>query len=147
MTDKAFWSSKDPRNDPSASPFAELDFRVEILDKLDVKLGFKVFDKCYLKYFEDGELVRRAEFDKFCLEGWGPKRGQLFGVELSLGQASNLCILGWRGWMRPGRSCRSVSLTTGYIAVVLDNGNGTWAVISRERLPVPLPKPIRHGRK
>ncbi len=130
------WNRKDPSKDPSASPFAELDYRVEILDKPDAKLGFKVFDKCYLKYYEDGEQVWQAEFDEFCVEDWS----STFGGTAVWGETSTWSseqpVYSWLARVdETGTVLWERQLDHGfqneYIAAVLDNGNGTWAVISR----------------
>ncbi len=130
------WNSKDPSKNPDACPFAELDYRVEILDKPDKERGFNVFDKCYLKYYEDGEQVWQAEFDKFCLDGWSPvsEGTAVWGYTPTWSSSQPTCA--WIARVdNAGKTLWERQLSHGfkdeYIAAVLDNGDDTWAVISR----------------
>lgn len=130
------WNRKDPRNDPSASPFAELDYRVEIFDKLDEELGFKVLDKWHLKHYEGGELVWRAEFDKFGPEGWSPVSEGTAVWGGTPTWSSEQTVYSWVARLdEAGTVLWERQLDHGFqnesIAAVLDNGDSTWAVISR----------------
>lgn len=130
------WNSKDPSKNPAASPWAELDYRFEYVDRMDEELGFEVFDRCYLNHYEDGVLIWRAEFDQFCVTDWTLVSG---GVAVS-GETST-----WNSeqpkyaWLArvddAGDVLWEAKLDHGfqweYIAAVIDNGDGTWAVLSR----------------
>ncbi len=130
------WNSKDPSKNPDACPFAELDYRVEILDKPDAERGFNVFDKCYLKYYEDGEQVWQAEFDKFCLDDWSPVSGGTAVWGYTPTWSSTQPTHAWIAWVdNAGKTLWERQLNHGfedeYVAAVVDNGDGTLAVISR----------------
>jgi len=126
------WNNKAP----AVSPFAEPDYRVEIIEREDEELGFSVFDKCRFGYYEDGTQVWQAEFDQFCADGWSTV-------------SDGLAVWGWTptlsseqpspAWLARLDDAGSVlwerqldhGFESEYIAAVLDNGDGTWAVISR----------------
>ena len=126
------WNSKDP----AASPFAPLDYRFEYVEKLDEKLGFQVFDRCYLSHYKDGELVWRAQFDQFCVTDWAPVSGGTAVWGETYTWSSEQTSYPWVArvdesgnilWQKPvGHGFRHE-----YVSQVVDNGDGTWAVVSR----------------
>lgn len=126
------WNSKDP----AASPFAPLDYRFEYVEKMDEKLGFQVFDRCYLSHYKDGELVWRAQFDQFCVTDWAPVSGGTAVWGETYTWSSEQTSYPWVArvdesgnilWQKPvGHGFRHE-----YVSQVVDNGDGTWAVFSR----------------
>lgn len=117
-------------------PGAGISYRIEIREKLDETLGFDVLDRSVLECYQDGELIWRAEFPDFVVEGsaftadgtavWGhsdtwssqqPTYSWLARVD---GAGNTL----WQHQLEHGFAHESLSH-------VLDNGDGTWAVISR----------------
>lgn len=130
------WNSKDPAKNPAASPFAPLDYRFEFVDKMDEELGFKVFDRCYLSHYKDGELVWRAEFDQFCVTGWAPVSGGTAVWGETSTWSSEQPSYAWAARVDGnGNILWQRQLDHGfkyeYISQVVDNGDGTWAAISR----------------
>lgn len=115
-------------------------------------LGFDVLDKSILACYRDSELLWTAEFPDLYVEGsvhtsagtavWGyndtwsseqPKYSCVARVD----ESGNIL---WQKQLEHG-------FEREYIAAVVDNGDGTWAVFSRGGLPAPLPEPVRHGRE
>lgn len=132
----ALWNSKDPAKNPTASPFAPLDYRFEYGEKLDEELGFKVFDRCWLSHYQDGELVWRAEFDQFCVTDWAPVSGGTAVWGETPTWSSEQTSYPWAARVdREGNILWQRRLDHGfereYIAAVVDNADGTWAVVSR----------------
>ena len=130
------WNSKDPGKNPAASPFAELDYRFEYVERMDEELGFKVFDKCYLDHYEDGVRVWRAEFDQFCVTDWTPVSGGTAVWGETYTWSSEQPAYPWVARVdEAGDILWQRRLDHGfrreYVAQVVDNGDGTWAVISR----------------
>lgn len=129
----ALWDRNVWRN---TRPGAGICYRIDCQEKLDESLGFDVLDKSVLSCYRDGDLLWTAEFSGIYVEGstatsagtavWGrsdtwsseqPTRGWLARVDGAGG------IL-WQRQLDHGFEHE-------YIAAVLDNGDGTWAVISR----------------
>ncbi len=130
------WNSKDPVKNPTASPFAPLDYRFEYAEKMDEELGFEVFDRCYLSHYEDGELVWRAEFDQFCVTDWAPVSGGTAAWGQNYRWSSEQPSYPWMARVdESGNILWQRQLDHGfqdeYISQVVDNGDGTWAVVSR----------------
>lgn len=109
-------------------------FRLE--ERLDEELGFDVFDRSYLDCYKDGKLLWRTEFTQFYGYEYAPVSGGLavwgytptWSSEQSqyawLSKVENGGKILWEKQMEHG-------FNEEYIAAVLDNGDGTWAVISR----------------
>ena len=129
----ALWDWNMWRN---AQSRAGISYRIDIQEKMDETLGFDVMDKSTLECYRDGELLWTAEIHDFLAEGsvftangtavWGrndtwsseqPTCAWLARIDMSGG------IL-WRQQMDHGFKHE-------YISHVLDNRDGTWAVISR----------------
>lgn len=130
------WNSKDPGKNPTASPFAPLDYRFEYVERMDEELGFRVFDRCYLDHYEDGVRVWRAQFDQFCVTDWAPVSGgtAVWGETPTwsseqtaypwLARVDERGDVLWQRRLEHGFERESIS-------AVVDNGDGTWAVFSR----------------
>lgn len=130
------WNSKDPAKNPTASPFAPLDYRFEYVEKMDEELGFKVFDRCYLSHYEDGALVWKAEFDQFCVTDWAPVSGGTAVWGETYTWSSEQPSHPWVARVdESGNILWQRKVDHGfqheYISQVVDNGDGTWAVVSR----------------
>lgn len=130
------WNSKDPAKNPTASPFAPLDYRFEYVDKMDEDLGFKVFDRCYLSHYEDGALVWKTEFDQFCVTDWAPVSGGTAVWGETYTWSSEQPSYPWVARVdESGNILWQRKVDHGfqheYISQVVDNGDGTWAVVSR----------------
>ena len=129
----ALWDWNMWRN---AQSRAGISYRIDIQEKMDETLGFDVMDKSTLECYRDGELLWTAEIHDFLAEGsvftadgtavWGrndtwsseqPTCAWLARIDMSGG------IL-WRQQMDHGFKHE-------YISHILDNRDGTWAVISR----------------
>ncbi len=126
------WNSRDL----TASPFAPLDYRFEYVERMDEALGFEVFDRCYLSRYEDGVQVWRAEFTQFCVVDWAPASGGTAVWGETSTWSSEQPQYAWLSRVdEKGKILWEKRLDHGfrheYIAAVLDNGDGTWAVISR----------------
>lgn len=126
--DKTVWKS--------SLPEAGVGYRIDYLEKLDEQLGFEVFDKSILECYQDGDLLWTAEFTNFWVED---------SLYTTVGTAvwgqndtwsSTQPIYGWLARVDDkGTVLWEHRLSHGFdyesIAAVLDNGDGTWAVISR----------------
>ena len=120
----------------STRPEAGISYRVDVREKLDEGLGFDVLDKSVLECCRDGEQLWTAEFPGLYVED---------GVHTSAGTAvwghndtwsseqpvhSTVARVDERGnilWQRQ----LDHGFEREYIAAVVDNGDGTWAVVSR----------------
>ncbi|WP_434309700.1 hypothetical protein [Hominifimenecus sp. rT4P-3] len=129
----ALWNHK-KRN--TEVPGDEIAYRCYPTEKLDEVLGFDVHDKSYLERYEDGKLVWTAEFSKFQIEDctsmstgaavWG-RTPTISSEQTSYGWVAAVNSVGtvlWEKQMDHGFRQEDV-------AAVLDNEDGTWAVISR----------------
>jgi len=111
-------------------------YRVDVREKLDEGLGFDVLDRSVLECYRDGGLLWTAEFPGLYVEDgahtsagtavWGhndtwsseqPARSSVARVD------ENGNVL-WQRQLDHG-------FEREYIAAVVDNGDGTWAVVSR----------------
>ena len=102
----------------------------------DPKLGFDVFDRAILECRSDGELLWTAEFREFAVEdalhtpagtavwGWNPTRSP---GEKTYGWLARVDDGGKVLWIRK----LDHGFDLEYVAKVLDNGDGAWAVLSR----------------
>lgn len=117
-------------------PSAGISYEIENVYKPDAAKGFDVIDKGLLKCFNDGELCWEAEFPDLIIEDsiftsagtavWG--RNYTWSSEQS--------VYPWLALVdEEGKTLWQHRLEHGfereYISFVLDNGDGTWAVISR----------------
>ena len=113
-----------------------ISYRIDYQERLDNALGFNVLDKSILECYRDGDLLWTAEFPKLLIESstftsagtavWG--RNDTW--------SSNQTTYGWVGRVdESGNILWRRQLAHGfqheYVSQVLDNRDGTWAVISR----------------
>lgn len=119
----------------NAQPGAEISYRKDYQYRLDKALGFDVLDKSILECYRDGELLWTAEFPNVSIEG---------SVFTSAGTAVWARSYRWSseqpsyGWVarvdESGNILWQRRLDHGFqsehISQVLDNGDGTWAVVS-----------------
>lgn len=117
-------------------PGTGISYRRDYQYRLDESLGFDVLDRSILECYRDGELIWTAEFPNLSLDG---------SVFTSAGTAVWAHSYRWSseqpsyGWLtrvdEDGKLLWKRLLAHGfnheYITQVLDNGDGTWAVISR----------------
>lgn len=120
----------------STRPGAGISYRIGILERPDETLGFDVLDRSTLECYQDGERIWTAEFPDFLAEGsvftaegtavWG--RSDTWSSEQStypwLARLDAGGTILWQRQLDHGFKHEDVSH-------VLDNGDGTWAVISR----------------
>lgn len=128
----ALWNRNIRANTPSESGIS---YRIEYREKPDAALGFDILDKSILECCRDGELLWTAEFPDLAEDSaltaagtavWGhndtwsseqPTHSWVARVD----DSGNIL---WRRQLDHGFKNESISH-------VLDNGDGTWAVISR----------------
>ena len=120
----------------AARPGAGISYRVDIREKLDETLGFQVLDRSVLTCCRDGGLLWRAEFPDFRVEDsaftaagtavWG--RNDTWSSEQPT--CSWLARVDERGTVLWQRQLNH-GFQHEYVSHVLENGDGTWAVISR----------------
>ncbi len=129
----AMWEQNAWRN---VRPEAGISYRLDYQEKLDEALGFDVLDKSILSCYRDGELLWAAECPDFYVEDsvstaagtavwghndtWSSEQSVYSGVARVDGKGNIL----WQCRLDHG-------FEREYIAAVLDNGDGTWAVVSR----------------
>ena len=128
LWDKNVWMNKVAKSGVS--------YRTASLYAYDEKRGFDVFEKSILECYEDAQLLWSAEFTDFYIEGyarinegtavWGSNAGFSFS-DTSCGWIALIDAAGNVTWQR----CLSHGFTNEYVASVLNNGDGTLAVISR----------------
>ena len=120
----------------NAQPGAGISYRKDYQYRLDEALGFDVLDKSILKCYRDGELLWTAEFPGVSIDGsvftstgtavwarnviWSSAQPTLSWV-VRVDESGKLL---WKRLLIHGFNHE-------YITQVLDNGDGTWAVISR----------------
>ena len=107
-------------------------FRRDVLYKHNEYTGSEMFDKCVLECYKDGTLIWSAEFRDFFVSGTSLTQS---GVAV-WGQDHDLTAHAWLAHVDDdGNVLWKKSLDHGfnreYIAAVIDNGDGTWAVVSR----------------
>lgn len=129
----ALWDRNVWRN---TCPEAGIHYRVDYREKMDAELGFEILDKSILECWQDSDLLWTAEFSDFLTED---------GALTSAGTAVWGYTDTWssqqdsHAWLarvdERGRILWQRRLEHGFerekIAAVLDNGDGTWAVVSR----------------
>lgn len=120
----------------NAQPGAGISYRKDYRYRLNEALGFDVLDKSILECYRDGELLWTAEFPGISIDG---------SVFTSAGTAVWARNIIWSSaqptlaWVvRVDESGKILwkrlfvhNFNHEYITHVLDNGDGTWAVISR----------------
>ncbi len=120
----------------SAQPEAGIGYQVETRWKLNEALGFDVLDKSILECYRDGDLLWTAEFPDFYIADsvfttagtavWGHNdiwsgEQPVYSSVARVDGAGNVL---WQRQLDHG-------FEREYIAAVVDNGDGTWAVVSR----------------
>ncbi|MBQ6053445.1 MAG: hypothetical protein IJL30_09225 [Clostridia bacterium] len=113
-----------------------IDCRSETKYVYDENRGFEVFEKAVFEYFRDGELLWTAEFTDFYIEDylitndgiavWG-NNAILSSLDTVTAWVAFIDGEGNVLWQR----CLEHGFKNEYVASVLNNGDGTWAVISR----------------
>ncbi len=129
----ALWDRNVWRN---AQPGGGISYHKDIQEKLDETLGFAVLDKSILKCYRDGELIWTVEFPDFVVEDstftaagtavWGCNDTR-FGEQSTYPWLARVDEDGSVLWQRRLEH----GFQHEYVSHVLDNGDGTWAVISR----------------
>jgi len=121
------WSRRNP---------AETGYSSRVEERMDRERGFEVFDRSFLDCRQDGEVVWTAEFSDFYAEDWAPASGGLAVWGYTPVWSSEMTTRAWvarvdgRGTVE-WEAELDHGFHTEYVAAVLDNGDGTWAVISR----------------
>lgn len=120
----------------NTQPKAGISYQTDYQYRLDKTLGFDVLDKSVLECYQDGKLLWTAEFPNFVVEKsvftsvgtavWG--RNDTWSSEQTtyawiarVDESGNIL---WKRQLAHGFSHE-------YVAQILDNADGTWAVISR----------------
>lgn len=113
-----------------------ISYRRDYREKPNEALGFDVLDKSILECYRDGDLLWTAEFPDFYVEDsihtsagtavWGhndtwSSDQPVYATLIRLDEAGNIL---WQKQLEHG-------FEKEYIAAVVDNGDGTWAVFSR----------------
>lgn len=117
---------------------AGISYRTDCQEKLDETLGFDILDKSILECYQDDTLLWTAEFPALVVS-----------AEDQLYTASGTVVWGHNyTWSSKQSICSSLALVDGdgnilwqrqmdhgfqyeYVERVLDNGDGTWVVVSR----------------
>lgn len=122
-----------------ARPGRGISYRTEYLERQDEQLGFSVFDRSRLTCERDGAPLWTVEFTDFYVEdclhtsagtvAWGRNRTWSSAQPQYswLALVDDAGTVRWERRLDHGFSWESV-------AAVLDNGDGTWAVVSRGEL-------------
>ena len=105
-------------------------------EQMDEDLGFDVFDKSYLECYRDGVLVWTVEFTEFYGDEYAPVSGGTAVWGYTPTWSSELPTYAWAALVSgTGDVLWEKQLEHGfkneYIAAILDNGDGTLAVVSR----------------
>lgn len=130
---EALWNQNVWAKKPSESGIS---YRIAYEEKPDEALGVDVLDKSILECYQDGVLLWTAEFPDFMVEEsvftsggtavwgrndtWSSEQQTYSWVARVDGQGETL----WQRQLDHG-------FKNEYVSKVLDNGDGTWAVISR----------------
>ena len=121
----------------NARPKAGVSYRTDYQYRLDEALGFDVLDRSVLECYRDGELLWTAEFtDSLVAEGSEFTSAGTAVWGYSYRWSSEQPSYGWAARVdESGNILWQHRLDHGFkherISQVLDNGDGTWAVISR----------------
>lgn len=119
-----------------AQPGAGISYRWDYLDREDEALGFDVFDRSVLECYRDGSLLWTAEFSDFVVEDSAYTSAGTAVWGYTYRWSSEQSSPGWLARVdESGNILWRRRLEHGFqdedVAQVLDNGDGTWAVISR----------------
>lgn len=113
-----------------------ISYRTDSQYVYDAKRGFEVFEKSTLECYQDGVILWSAEFKDFNVEGYAFTKNctVLWGTNAVL--SSSDTTYGWIALVdSTGAIMWQQSLDHGfkneYVASMLSNEDGTWAVISR----------------
>ncbi len=113
-----------------------ISYRIDHREKLDEALGFDVLDRSILECYRDGDLLWTAEFPDFFVEDSGSTSAgtTVWGHDDTW--SSEQPVYSWVARAdENGNILWQHKLDHGfkneYVSQVLDNGDGTWAVISR----------------
>lgn len=111
-------------------------YLVDVEERMDEALGVDVFEKSLLHCYWDGALVWTAEFPNFYVDGYTSVSGGLAVWGYNLTRSSEQPTYVWVAQVDDtGKVLWERQLDHGfqdeYVAAVLDNGDGTLAVISR----------------
>ncbi len=129
----ALWDQNVWRN---TQPEAGISYRLDYQEKLDEALGFDVLDKSILECYRDGDLLWTAEFPDFYVEdsvsttagtavwGYNDTWSSEQPVYSSVARVDENGSILWQHQLDHG-------FKKEYVSQMLDNGDGTWAVISR----------------
>lgn len=120
----------------TTQPGAGFSCRVDVRERLDESLGFDVLDRSILSCYRDGELLWTAEFPGLYVEDgihtsagtavWGhndtwSSEQPVYASVARVDESGNIL---WQRQLDHG-------FEREYIAAVVDNADGTWAVVSR----------------
>ena len=119
----------------NARPETGISYRIDHQSKPHATMGFEILDKSILECYRDGELIWTAEFPAFMVEKCVYTSAGTAAWGRSDAWSSN-CTYGWVARVdESGKILWQRRLYHGFdyerITQVLDNGDGTWAVISR----------------
>ena len=129
----ALWDRNVWRNTRSETGFS---YRMDVREKLDESLGFDVLDRSVLECYRDGNPIWSVEFPDLYVEDgvhtsagtavWGhndtwSSEQPVYSSVARVDESGNVL---WQRQLDHG-------FEREYIAAVLDNGDGTWAVVSR----------------
>ncbi len=129
----AMWEQNVWRN---ARPETGVRYQIDYQEKLHKTLGFDVLDKSIVSCYRDSDLLWTAEFPDFYVEDgvstaagtavWGQNDtwSSEQGVYASVARVDGKGNILWQRQLDHG-------FEREYIAAVVDNGDGTWAVVSR----------------
>lgn len=129
----ALWDRNVWRNTRPETGFS---YRMDVREKLDESLGFDVLDKSILECYRDGNPIWTVEFPGLYVEDgahtsagtavWGHNDtwSSEQPVYSSVARVDESGSVLWQRQLDHG-------FEREYIAAVLDNGDGTWAVVSR----------------
>jgi len=115
---------------------AGISYRIDVRYIMDENRGFEVLEKSLLECCRDGEMLWTAEFTDFYLEGYTDTENgiMVWGLNEVFGSGDTSC--GWISFVdHSGRIVWQRKMDHGfayeYVAAILNNGDGTWAVFSR----------------
>lgn len=120
----------------NAQPQTGVSYTIHYVDRPHETLGFDVLDKSVLECYQDGGLIWTAEFPGLCVEDgahtsagtavWGhndtwSSEQPVYSSVARVDEAGNIL---WQKQLDHGFQYE-------YISQVVDNADGTWAVVSR----------------
>ncbi len=143
----ALWNS----NAKNAAASVGTDYAVHIKYRLDETLGFDVYDKSEVDFRINGETIWSAEISSFLVSDCALTRNGTAAWGYTYTWSSEQPSPAWLARLDDdGNMLWERQLDHGFrdesVAAVLDNGDGTWAVISRGDLEyLCLSRFDRHG--